>query len=1273
MKKNYDDIGRLYIEEQVPQKVGDGIVGGNVEDIYINRNEDELSIYSMDEADREMESDGGSDGGSDGEWDEGMAGYMHEETAWRKIVISPQASISNVNMQSTSATTLPLGDLPIVGRTQDVEGNYTVGNIVVSDLKSTPCKVESVRNDSTPLLPKSSLNSSTDSISDDLLLELLANCENGLKDNANNDSKTECNTTRTKRRISFVDDSDDARNPMKKGDANITPHINGEQKEYTEENGMVDQGVDMEDFPPSPDNMETPHHSFSRYEHSPYLTPFTPSKHSSPGKFLYIPQTSYESDPVVAGDVILAYNKDPKSLSSFGWKNIAMHECAIEFLCKLRDCKCISFDFVFRSLPIATFHNLSSDVPVSTYAIRKAWVSLIAWSPGCKSNNDDPQVLTGISFSFGDSIGYYLPLPTMPPLPTYLDNNKGQFNPQVYTSCTQATLDALPSSAHILICRYVGFETLFKKCPYLYSEAISGDSVCYPDVLNKSCFPKNHGTRTSSLCAMNPLCIISKKWTQVARYAMRMEWLNGCCVEWRLCAEIMRNKSISKISSDLPFKLTVLRERDILLDGHLEDPKIAHQMLEQKAPFELRTPLVSIQSSHALTPSYVSIIACSYRAVALMRVMQDLEIRLVDKGVWNIFMNIEMPLCYCIGDAQLNGIPCDSNFFVQLRQNIYDRIKIIEYYFTLGSWSRNHSQPFNVNSATDVSNLKKTIKDKVKNHVESIIHRNAMNENKNLLCNLTAGVNPIFANTKGKHGTQNQFATSNEGSMIESRIDGIIEAYCHHHPMLKLVSECRSYLRLGPLCSSVLGVKYKGFNSIQERVRAHFNSIGTETGRVIITSPPLQQISHECTFVESCRRSIYDEIASGISDGEKKEILLRINEGVNSCSQPEWVYVHTPLSLLCQRDKSLRKTYSWNVTSQSGCESDMKEHVNVKHQYLSSNGKLVGILADKYLNSTINDTAAAYPHICVDNYRLQQTKRFNISFADVWKKYSDIYSMVDVRSIPLVLVEMGGDVMCYPADKVYRLNSSLTPNNKECKIVQDSFRTVDITDNDIHELLNTDKYPSESAVSQFVEEKYNKLDCIPRSKVNPRDGFRASKGHAFVVADYSQIELRILAHFSMDKKLMEAFTSSSKTDIFKSIAAQWMHKNAVDVTKCERDRVKQLCYALLYGAGPVMVAEGAGCTVGEAEVMIRDFLQCYNGITRFMNTVKASCRKLGYVETMLGRRRHLPGISSSVLKDKTRAERQAVNTVCQGSAADLIKVKTSVVVPSINTNIMIYL
>jgi DNA polymerase theta len=179
-------------------------------------------------------------------------------------------------------------------------------------------------------------------------------------------------------------------------------------------------------------------------------------------------------------------------------------------------------------------------------------------------------------------------------------------------------------------------------------------------------------------------------------------------------------------------------------------------------------------------------------------------------------------------------------------------------------------------------------------------------------------------------------------------------------------------------------------------------------------------------------------------------------------------------------------------------------------------------------------------------------------------------------------------------------------------------------------------------------------------KLSPREGFVAPSGFVLMSADYSQIEFRILAHFTGDDSLIQPFYNK-KVDVFKGICGKWKKKPPDAVSEAERDMTKQLCYAIIYGAGASRIAAVAGCSEAEARQLYSDFLHAYPSISRFIAIVKRDCRRHGFVTTLLGRRRYFPELQDSggVSLNKVsiaRLERQAVNTVCQGSAADLVKV-----------------
>ncbi|CAA6671596.1 unnamed protein product [Spirodela intermedia] len=158
-----------------------------------------------------------------------------------------------------------------------------------------------------------------------------------------------------------------------------------------------------------------------------------------------------------------------------------------------------------------------------------------------------------------------------------------------------------------------------------------------------------------------------------------------------------------------------------------------------------------------------------------------------------------------------------------------------------------------------------------------------------------------------------------------------------------------------------------------------------------------------------------------------------------------------------------------------------------------------------------------------------------------------------------------------------------------------------------------------------------------------------------LVADYSQIELRLMAHFSKDSSLIDLL-SRPDGDVFTMIAARWTGKLESVITSEEREQTKRLVYGILYGMGANSLAEQLDCRADEAAEKIQSFRNSFPAVCIWLQEAVASCRLKGYVQTIKGRRRFLSKIDSGNNKEKARAQRQAVNSICQGSAADIIKI-----------------
>ena len=168
-----------------------------------------------------------------------------------------------------------------------------------------------------------------------------------------------------------------------------------------------------------------------------------------------------------------------------------------------------------------------------------------------------------------------------------------------------------------------------------------------------------------------------------------------------------------------------------------------------------------------------------------------------------------------------------------------------------------------------------------------------------------------------------------------------------------------------------------------------------------------------------------------------------------------------------------------------------------------------------------------------------------------------------------------------------------------------------------------------------------------------RTCFTAAPGHALVAADYSQIELRVLAHYSQDATLLAGFRNGE--DIHTRTAALLNGVEASAVTPDQRRGAKTINFGLIYGMGERKLAQELGIGLAEARGFMERYFAHFSHIKEFYDDVENRARELGYVTTLAGRRRPLPDMRSQSAASRAQAERQAVNTLIQGSAADIIK------------------
>jgi DNA polymerase-1 len=163
-----------------------------------------------------------------------------------------------------------------------------------------------------------------------------------------------------------------------------------------------------------------------------------------------------------------------------------------------------------------------------------------------------------------------------------------------------------------------------------------------------------------------------------------------------------------------------------------------------------------------------------------------------------------------------------------------------------------------------------------------------------------------------------------------------------------------------------------------------------------------------------------------------------------------------------------------------------------------------------------------------------------------------------------------------------------------------------------------------------------------------------NKSDCILSADYSQIEIRLLAHFSKDEALRESFAADQ--DIHRFVASQIYNVPIEEVTSQMRSQCKVVNFGIIYGQGAFGLSQSVGISQAEAKKFIDSYFARYSSIRKFMDGVVADAKRLGYAETILHRRRSIPDLNGKSASKRAQGQRMAINMVIQGSAADLIKV-----------------
>lgn len=215
------------------------------------------------------------------------------------------------------------------------------------------------------------------------------------------------------------------------------------------------------------------------------------------------------------------------------------------------------------------------------------------------------------------------------------------------------------------------------------------------------------------------------------------------------------------------------------------------------------------------------------------------------------------------------------------------------------------------------------------------------------------------------------------------------------------------------------------------------------------------------------------------------------------------------------------------------------------------------------------------------------------------------------------------DFQIIPTTHIFRSQSPVVPLTKEYQLLHQSTTFPPLDQGVTYDLLGY----YHQLFLEYQSELYQKHEI--------RQNFIASPGYVLLTADYSQIELRLLTHFCKDEFLLKAFNQppidpsinenlqKKKEDIFERLAAIYKNKSIEFITKQDRQEIKQLSYAVIYGAGPKLISEQMNIPINDAKKLIADFHSRFPRISLFIKELYEECHQKGYVETLFGRRRYL--------------------------------------------------
>lgn len=666
----------------------------------------------------------------------------------------------------------------------------------------------------------------------------------------------------------------------------------------------------------------------------------------------------------------------------------------------------------------------------------------------------------------------------------------------------------------------LGFGTMLHKAPGLRHQLHSPSS---PAVTNGN----------PQLLRSNPLLTVSRNWCLVTRTALLRYWREGGAVAWDFLQHLFGSSRLVLIAPHFPALLALLQERDMHCESILRDPIVARELLrlanadppaechetvsEAEVVVKGRRYLISSNPTAIgvtsdwlhMEPTKRSILIAAARAFLSLRGHVAVERTLLDgsfDALRGLYHNIECPLLRCAGEMHATGISVDSPQLSAMTREVAERRDVVLWLLQRASGSAS----FNPDSSSDCRRLVAVIEAQGRRlfarryratpHDTQIgkTHQSPFVQSRPYAAqrsDWSAGRSPIHS-----------IAVPTTAGVENLAEEDFISEYLASHPVRCLLSEWHTHSLALPLLRGILRYRAGG------RVCAYFNVVGSETGRLVAVQPPIQSLSKAINiFSLPSKRTVWDEVRDALHKAFAPALAALNRSLVRSAEN-----CYLVASLLSEDGVMQANVGAINWLSELG--AGVRPVVRLLH---------------------VLSIPSSRPYSQIDSmhgpFSLSAVELAPLSAEPLTSLFrgadpTALQAIVSIGEEISAVAEPKYYLAVVPLDQLQRITQPLQPSIEESSIIERS--------------LSNDYDPFSEHDRMLVQQL-----SMKRRTLLPRRALRAAPGYVLISADYSQIELRLLAHFSGDSGLLTAFgaippLSSALNppisgDVFRALARQW--------------------------------------------------------------------------------------------------------------------------------------